>query len=58
MRNAHKVGYINRKSQGGRKYSKVPFIRLSGKQLEKHGFGVGTEFIVVMDNNKITLEKI
>lgn len=46
------MSYINRKNK------EVPYIRLSGQKLEDLGFGIGNEFKLTTEPNKLTLERI
>lgn len=52
MKKARKTSYIAYKNKC------VPFIRLSGKWLEELGFNVGSNFMLVKENNKLTLSLI
>jgi hypothetical protein len=46
------VSYLSRKNK------EVPYIRLSGEKLENLGFGIGNEFKLTTEPNKLILERI
>ena len=49
------ISYLN--DLRARDRNPVPYLRLSGKWLEKQGFGIGTKLKAVVSDETITLTK-
>ena len=47
-----RVSYISRKKK------EAPYIRLSGQKLADAGFGIGNEFKLTIEQDKLILERI
>ena len=46
------MSYISRKRE------QAPYIRLSGQKLAEAGFGIGSEFTLTIEPNRLILERI